>query len=448
MKFRGIFLLTLLLGTAFVPSAQAAETLFSLYQRALEYDARYRSVLANTEAEREELNKARSLFFPKAQLTLNVGDGSTERTANTIVGPVESQYDYTLKNYAVTIRQPLFNKESMAFYRTTEATIQGREALLEKEHSTLITRLAAIYFEILYAQERLRVAGNKITAVQRQLDQAQRRYTHGEGTVTEINEAQANLDLARAEEIEARHSLDIHHQSLADITGLTMADIAEVDVGSLLSGMPEFASVENWLRDAEAHNADVVQARHALEAARHDVERKRAGHYPTLDLVGVRSHSENDNNNTIGLEFDTTTLALQFNMPLYAGGYTSASVRQALDSVRAAEEQLNLRLRDALTRVKQYFNSIQSGLLAIEAYEQAVRSAEIALTGTEKGFTAGLRTNIDVLNAQQKLFASRLDLSRARYSLLNDIINIRQVTGMLDASQLKSLNRYFRTSQG
>lgn len=442
MRFCGIFLL-FLLGPM---SAHAAETLFSLYQKALEYDARYRSVLANTEAEREELNKARSLFFPKAQLSMNVGEGSTERTADTVFGPVETESDYTLKNYALTVRQPLFNKESAAFYRSTEATIQGREAFLQEEHSTLITRLAAIYFEILYAQERVRVAGNKIVAVQQQLDQARRRYTHGEGTVTEINEAQANLDLARAEEIEARHSLDIHRQSLADITGLTMAEIAEVDTGSLPSGMPESASLEDWLRDVEQHNADVIQARYALEAARHDVARKRAGHYPTLDLVGVRSYSENDNNNTIGLEFDTTTVAVQLNMPLYAGGYTNASVRQALDRVRAAEEQLNLRLRDAMTRVKQYFNSIQSGLLAIQAYEQAVRSAEIALTGTEKGFTAGLRTNIDVLNAQQKLFTSRLELSRARYSLLNDIINIRQLAGMLDASQLKSLNRYFRTA--
>ena len=78
MNLRGIFLLSLLLGPMSAPAVHAAETLFSLYQKALEYDARYRSVLANTEAEREELNKARSLFFPKAQLSMNVGEGSTE----------------------------------------------------------------------------------------------------------------------------------------------------------------------------------------------------------------------------------------------------------------------------------------------------------------------------------------------------------------------------------
>jgi outer membrane protein TolC len=103
-------------------------------------------------------------------------------------------------------------------------------------------------------------------------------------------------------------------------------------------------------------------------------------------------------------------------------------------------------MREVAANVRKYYNSIRSGLLTIEAYQQATRSAEIALTGTRKGFAAGIRTNIDVLNAQQKLFASRLDLSRARYMLVNDIINIRQSAGLLDEAQLKLLGRYFQGS--
>src|SRR5690606_26529722 len=178
-----------------IPSAHAAETLLSLYRQALEYDARYRSAVAITEAEREEINKARSLFLPKVQLSMSVGEGSTDRTADTMLGPVETHSDYNLKNYALSVRHPVFNKESMAFDRSTEASVKGREAQLAKENAILITRIAGAYFEILYAEERVRVATSKIDAVRKQLDQAQRRYEHGEGTITEISEAQGSLEL-------------------------------------------------------------------------------------------------------------------------------------------------------------------------------------------------------------------------------------------------------------
>lgn len=432
-----------MVASVFCSTTQAAENLLSLYQKALQYDAQYRGAVANTEAEREEINKARSLFLPKVQLSANVGKGVTDRTAQSQFGPVETNYDYSLKNYALSIKQPLFNKESVASYRGTEANIKSKEALLEKENSTLITRIATAYFEVLYAQERILVTKNKIDAVQQQLNQAQRRYEQGQGTITEISEGQANLDLAQAELIDAENSLELYKQVLGDIAGQPVEEVAALNPESLPTSMPDFDRLEDWLKDAENSNPDITFAKYALEAARQEVTRKQAGHYPTLDLVGVRSYSENDNNNTIGLRFDTTTVALQFQMPLYAGGLTNASVRQALDRVEAAEEQLNLRTRNTSAAIKRYFNSIHSGLLSIQAYRQAVKSGEMALEGTQKGFAAGLRTNIEALNAQQKLYSSKLNLSKAQYMLVNDIVNIKQTAGLLNEAQLQSLNRYF-----
>lgn len=425
------------------PSSHATDNLVSLYHKALQYDAQYRVAAALTEAEREEINKARSLFLPKVQLSANVGKGVTERTADTLAGQVENRYDYNLKNYALTIKQPLFNKESIAAYRASEASVKGKEALLNKENSTLITRIAQTYFELLYAQERIEVTRNKIDAVQQQLKQGQRRYEQGQGTITEVSEAQASLDLAQAELIDASNSLQQQKQVLSDITGQQVDAVAALNPESLPTTVPDTEKLDDWLNQAEQNNPDITAARYALEGARQDLERKQAGHYPTLDLVGVRSYSENDNNNTIGLRFDTTTLAVQFSMPLFAGGFTNASVRQALDRVDAAQEQLNLRSRDAGANVKKYLNSIHGNFLSIQAYTQAVKSGETALEGTQKGFTAGLRTNVEVLNAQQKLYASKLELSKARYMLVNDIVNIKQAAGQLNEAQLNSLNRYF-----
>lgn len=423
--------------------AQAADNLLSLYQKALQYDAQYKAATANTEAEKEEINKARALFLPRVQLGVNVGQGVTDRSTQTLFGTAESRLNYDIQNYSLQLRQSLFNKENFASYGSAEANAKGKEALLLKENSTLITRLAAAYFETLFAQEKLAVIQNNIDAVTQQRDQARRRHENGEGTVTEINEAQAALELAEAELITTQNALDQHRQTLSNMTGETVSEIAGLNADNIPLESPESDSVDYWLDQAIHNNPEIAAARQSFEVARFEVEKKRAGHYPTLDLVGVRSYSENDSNNTLGSKFDTTTIALQLNMPLFSGGFTNASVRQALHRVDAAEEVLNLRTRDIEANTRKYVKSIRGGLRAIQAYRQAVTASETALEGTRKGFSAGIRTNVEVLNAQQKLHASRLELSRARYVLLNDIINLKQAAGSLNEAQLYSLSQYF-----
>ncbi|SNR84517.1 outer membrane protein, protease secretion system [Methylobacillus rhizosphaerae] len=424
---------------------QAAETLLSLYEKALQYDAQYKAAEAMTDAEREEINKSRALFMPRVQFGASVGHGVTDRTTQTNPGSVNTHLNYDIHNYALSLRQPLFNKESIATYRGAEASIQSKEALLLKENATLISRIAGSYFEALYAQEKVEVLRSNIEATTQQRDQAQQRYDHGEGTITEINEAQANLELAQAELITTENSLAAFKQTLGNMTGITVDEIAPLAAEQLPASVPDSDDMEFWLQQALSNNPEITAARLSVEVARQNVEKKRAGHFPTLDLVGVRSYSENDSNNTLGSRFDTTTLALQFNMPLFSGGFTSASVRQAYKQVDAAEEQLNYRTRDIEANTRKYLKSIRSGIQAMSAYRQAVKSSEIALEGTQKGFSAGTRTNIEVLNAQQKLSRSRLELSRVQYVLLNDIINLRQAAGMLNEAQLQALNQYFQT---
>ncbi len=424
-------------------SPQAAENLLSLYEKAVQYDAQYKTAEANMAAEREEINKSRALFMPRVQFGASVGRGNTDRTTQTNLGAIDTKLNYDIHNYALSLRQPLFNKETMATYRGAEANVQSKEALLLKENATLITRLAATYFETLYAQEKVAVLRSNIKATSQQRDQAQRRYDHGEGTITEVNEAQANLELAQAELITTENSLGVFKQTLSNMVGIQVEEIAPINTAQLPMTVPESEELDFWLQQALGNNPEITAARLSVEVARQDVEKKRAGHFPTLDLVGVRSFSENDSNNTLDSRFDTTTVSLQLNMPLFAGGFTSASVRQAFNKVDAAEELLNLRTRDIEANTKKYLNSIRSGLLALSAYRQAVKSSEIALEGTEKGFAAGTRTNIEVLNAQQKLFRSRLELSRVQYVLVNDIINLKQAAGMLNEAQLHALNQYF-----
>lgn len=423
--------------------AMAAESLPSLYEKAVQYDAQYRAAAAETAADREEINKAAAPFRPRVQFTSNYGRGLTDRTADTPTGDVNSSLNYTLQNHALSIRQSLFNAEARAAYRSTEASIRSSESQLNKEQVSLMTRVANAYFEFLFAQQRIKVTEEKIRAVSAQRDQAQRRYDLGEGTITEISEADTNLELAEVELEDALNTFSLHQQTLIRLTGEPIERVAPLNLDVLPTSMPDGMQLADWISQAETNNPDIITGRHALDVAREEVSRKQAGHYPTLDLVGVRSISENDNNNTLGLRFDSTTLALQLSVPLYGGGLTSANVRQAESRLIAAQAQLDQRMLETRNEVQRYYNTIQTTLRSIRAYTQAVASSEVALEGTQHGFLAGLRSNIEVLNAQQKVFMNRLQLTKSQYLLVNDLINLRVTAGDLQASNVSSLQRYF-----
>lgn len=439
LKILGILIVLLLVSTPL----RAAENLLSLYQAALNYDAQYKGTVANTQADREEIEKAGALFYPKAQISGSLGRGNTDRTTQSLSGAIDTHLTYNTQNLALTVKQPIFNKETMAIYRSAQAYVKGKESLLQSEVSSLITRIANAYFELLYAEEKSTVAQNQIVALSQQLDQANKRYQHGAGTITEISEAQASLDIAQADLVEAKNSVDAYRLTLSNMTGREVGDLAKLNPDKISNLNMGFESLEYWLKTAMDNNPEIIAAKYAAEVAQQEVEKKQAGHYPTLDLVGARSYSENDSNNTIGAQFDTTTVALQFSMPLYAGGYVNASVRQSLDKVEAAKENLNLKTRDINTSIKKYFQQMQSEQLSIQAYLQAVKSSEIALDGTSKSFIGGLRTNIDVLNAQQRLYENKLKLSKSYYVLVNDMVNIKHAAGQLNEAQLQEFNQFF-----
>ncbi|MFA6041249.1 MAG: TolC family outer membrane protein [Methylophilus sp.] len=440
-----IKVLVILLIMLLLPSTplNAAENLLSLYQAALNYDAQYKNAVANTQADREEIEKARALFYPKAQLSGSIGRGNTDRTTQSLSGAIDAKLNYNTQNLTLAIKQPIFNKETMATYRSAQALVKGKESLLESETSNLITRVANAYFELLHAEEKSSVAQNQIVALEQQLDQANKRYQYGAGTITEVSEAQASLDIAQADLVEANNSADTYRLLLSNMTGHEIYALAKLNPDTISSLNIASESLDDWLKTAIDNNPEIIAAQYALEMAQHEIEKKQAGHYPTLDLVGARSYSENDSNNTIGAQYDTTTIALQFSMPLYAGGYVSAGVRQSIDKLEAAKENLNLKTRDVTTNIKKYFQQMQSELRSIQAYHQAVKSSEIALDGTSKSFIGGLRTNIDVLNAQQRLYENKLKLSKSYYMLVNDMVNIKHTAGELNTAQLQEMNRFF-----
>ncbi|MFA6312299.1 MAG: TolC family protein, partial [Sterolibacterium sp.] len=138
-----------------------------------------------------------------------------------------------------------------------------------------------------------------------------------------------------------------------------------------------------------------------------------------------------ENQVTINQFYLTSQVGLQVNIPLYAGGYTSSQIRQALANLEKFQQQYEARRREVDLQIRKEFQNVAEGVLKVKAQEQAERSADQALFSNQKGYQAGTRTQIDILNAQQQRMNVRRDLANARYQYLMARIRLQGLVASL-----------------
>ncbi|NTV16040.1 MAG: TolC family outer membrane protein [Chlorobiaceae bacterium] len=411
--------------------------LVSAYQKALEYDARLGAAKADHLINKEEVGKARSQLRPSVRVNASRGRNATQYT--NITGKTSSSY-YNSVNYGVSVRQPLFNLSSLAGYKQAKAAVIKSDAELQNEQLNLIIRLTEAYCNALYAEDNLDFSLVHTKAAQEQLNQAKRRFDNGFGTITEINEAQASYDMALAESVEIVNSVEYNRRELENLTGVYPDELCKLVPEKLILVRPDPLSVDSWIELAHSRNHALASAHQDIQIAKRELQKQRASRYPTIDLVGGRNYSESENNYSIGAIYDTYSVSVQLSMPMYSGGFASASIRQAHAKWLKAGEQFNGKERAVESDIRKYYNNVITSIAQIHAYEQAVKSQDIALTGTKKGFLAGLRSNVDVLEAQRKLLSSRRDLAKSRYQYIINRMMLKQSSGTLVPGDIEEVN--------
>ena len=415
--------------------------LSTAYQKAAEYDAQIREAKADANISKEEVAKARSQFRPRVSASFQQGRSETLSITPYYYGTYQRNNQfYNSKTYNLSVQQPLLNLSSLAEYKQAMAVAAKSDYLLLNEESNLIVRITEAYCNALYAEDNLEFSQSHIKASLEQLQQTKRRYEKGFGTITEISEAQAAYDMALAEGVEIVNTLEFSRRELEHFTGVYPDELCKLipEKINLVKPMPD--SVESWVQLARADNHEVAAARYETQIARKEVDKQRASRYPTLNLVAGQSYNLSDSNYIIGSEYNTYSIALQLSVPIYSGGYVSASVRQAQARRLKAQEQLSGQERGVESDVRKYYNGVITSISQIQAYEQAVKSGEVALKGTKKGFEVGLRTNMEVLDADQKLLSNKRNLAKSRYQYILSRLQLKDSAGTLGASDIEEVN--------
>jgi outer membrane protein len=443
-------LVAALIAGAFVSlNAQGAD-LLQVYQQALSNDSTYASARASLAAGRERTTQGRAGLLPQVnvngsyvrndseanpwnegQLVTTPGGGLTIASASGMKNNVNA--------VTVSLVQPLFRWANWQTYQQSKLQQAVAEAQFALAQQDLIARVAQAYFDVLAAQDTLELSRAQKAAVTEQLASAKRNFEVGTQTITDTHEAQAAYDLTVAQEFAAQNDLETKRTALQAIIGAAPTGLAPLKPGVALTP-PQPAQIEPWVSSAETKNYGVTSAELNYEYAKRDIQRNRAGHYPTLDLVANSGRTRNSNPASQTARSTNHAIGVQYNVPLFSGFAVSSKVRESIALEDKARNDLETTRRNAAQQARQAFLGVNSGLAQVKALEAAEVSSTSALESNKLGYQVGVRINIDVLNAQRQLYSTRRDLALARYQTILNGLRLKAAAGTLSEADLQAIN--------
>ena len=443
LPFKPLLLSSLLLSFS---STVLSMDLLQAYQAAQQQDATILASRAAAQAGRERLPQARSQLLPSISASVGRNQNNLVSIVPNSLGQEQtSESHYPSSNRTLTVRQPLFRSYLAAQYRQAEAQVQDAEATLAQDEQNLAVRVSGAYFEAMLTHEQLDLILAQRTAYTTQLDAARKSLAGGSGTRTDVDDAQARLDMNAAQEIEARQNMDYTLKQLEILVNQPVDKLATLDVAKLELLDPQPNVLQDWIDRAEARSPQLQSLRAQTEASRQEVKKASAGHTPTLDAVAQWSRSESENILNVQSSYTNGSVGLQLNIPIFSGGYVNSTVRQALAGQEHAEQSLEAGRRDLGVRVYKEFRGMTENIPKVRALELALRSADQLVLSSRKSFQAGSRTVMDVLNAEQQRMGVLRDLAQARYMYLISKIRLLALVGAADDEAVAAINRMLKS---
>ena len=421
----------LVLGLAMLGHAASAMNLQEVFQKALEQDATIRASRAALESGLERLPQARSQLLPQVQASMSRNRNDLDTTAPNFLGQeTTTNSKYTSFGNSVSLRQPLFNLQRYFQYEQAKDLVLDAQATHQRNVQELVTRVGGAYMEALLTRDQLRLVQSQKQQYTAMVDAARKALAAGSGTRTDIDDAQARLDMAIASELEAKQNVDYTRRQLEILINEQIDRLSVLDIERMSKLPRNLTSLDEWVTLALDRSPEIRSLLARRDAADKEIAKAQSGHAPTLDGVLQWSDSGNENVTRLNSRFVNSAIGVQLVVPLYQGGYVSSQVRQAVAEKTRADEALEATRRDLGLRVHKEYRGMTEGELKVKALEQAVRSAEQLLLSTQRSRQAGARTTLDVLNAEQQLATASRDLMQARYVALVSRLRLYALSGM------------------
>lgn len=455
--------LALALALALLPAAAHADDLLQSYNHARNSDPQFAAAESRQLVTREGAVQARAVLLPQidgsATLRRSKSDGpstfQSDPTQPAVTGNISS--NNTSRSIGISGSQVLFDFSRFSTLKSQQALTKASEFQLESDGLSLITRTSAAYFNVLVQLETLAAAEAAETALKKQFDFASKRLEVGLAPITDMHEARAQYDGARANTILARNAVQDAYQALVEITGAPVANLKGLP-DNFQPALPESRDVDGWVQTAIAQNPALQAKQAQVRSSEINVETARAGHLPTLVLSGGYSKGVNWGDRTFsaggfndtsptGSESRGPNLGLTLSVPIFSGGATQSRVRQALAQRDVAQDELEQQRRALERNTRNAYQTLVAGISEVEARRLALVSAQSAYEASQVGLEVGTRTVLDVLNNQRTLFTAQQAYAQTKYNFLQNRLLLEQAAGTLEVSDVEDVNRLLTTDE-
>lgn len=419
----------------------SALSLVDLYEASRKNDSTYQVAVHNYQASQQEEAIGRGGLLPRVGISSRLGrggllDGKTQQ------GNQNDQFSADMATLAIS--QPLYDKGRWALYEQAKSQGELGSVQYEIAGQKLFERVIESYFDVARIENELKLASQQTSSIDALVKQTKRLFEAGEGTVTDTDEAQARLDLIRAQEIElhARHHAAL--RKLAGRTGIVVTRI--VNMREHIPAINPLVGEKNfnyWLRQARDSSPLLGHRRASVQLADAGLKLQKAGHYPTVALTGQLAHTEKSDLDEFSQRQSTYYVGLLLDIPLYQGGAVSASVERAHSALYSVQSEYEAEQQRLAEDIELDYLGVVSGFEKSKALLTAVHSNQRALQSAEKGYQAGARSTVEILDAQQRLFAAKRDLLDTKLAMLQSYVNLHTRTGQMTLAVLREVQALF-----
>ncbi len=425
--------------------AQTPASLLDIYQLAVQNNDDLAAAHAAYQARAENIPLARAALLPQLGAGANTSDiHNKARTRD----HGSMRRDRSGHTYQASLSQPLFRLDS--WYQLQSAKSDSEQAAIELSatEQELILQSAEVYFAVLQAQDNLAASKAEEAAYKRQYDLAAERFDVGLSDKTDVLQAQAAYDAARAGRMLAETMVENAFEAVVTLTHNSFNALEGVK-HNLPVLPPEPNDATAWVEQASSNNLNLQAIELAVQATEQDLKKRKSGHAPTLDAVAQYQKGDNDllgfantatPNSPRYQRAEQSSIGLQLNIPLYTGGATSASVRQGRHQLNQVQHSRDSLLRQVVQSARNLHRAVNNDVEQVQARKQTIISSQSAVQATQIGYEVGTRTIVDVLDAQRQLYAAVRNYNNARYDYILNSLRLQQVAGTLSPDNLQQLS--------
>lgn len=431
-------LITVVIIFAVASLTASATDLISIHQQARENDPVFKRAAAAQQMALESRQQSQAQLLPTLVFNAQISDYSQDVISGTAL-----LFARKSQGYSLTLTQPIYHRENFVRLDQADAEIAQAKATFAAAEQELIIRTAQLYFDALAAKDNLDFSRAEKNALERQLEQTRQRFDVGLIAITDVHEARAAYDLVAAQDIEAENLLNSQFEALHELTNHDYKNLAVLgDTLELVS--PDPADINSWSQQALNNNLALLAQHLATQIAQDNIKISRAGHFPQLDLNANHTYADSSGGNFGARETRDNTVSLQLTVPLYQGGAVQSQTRLATAQYDQAVETLEQQKRSTIRQARDGYRGVLAATKRVNALLQAVISAQSALKASQAGLEVGTRTTVDVLEARRNLYRAQRNLARARYDYILFSLQLKQVSGQLQLSDLEHVNRWLQ----